>query len=90
MGNTCFASVLLQFYYSFPGFVELIYTFKDHQNPGKDDIETRQIRSGCKVILELQVLFAMMQSGIQSYVDPSEVLHAIVDEMGDKFRYGEE
>jgi hypothetical protein len=35
-------------------------------------------------------MFAKIQSGIQSYVDPTEVLTAIVDAFGEKFQFGQE
>jgi hypothetical protein len=35
-------------------------------------------------------MFAKMQSGIQSYVDPTEVLTAIVDAFGEKIQFGRE
>jgi hypothetical protein len=53
-------------------------------------LETRQIKSGQEVIHQLKRMFAKIQSGIQSYVDPTEVLTAIVDEIGEKFQFGQE
>jgi len=35
-------------------------------------------------------MFAKIQSGIQSYVDPTDVLACIVDEIGEKFQTGQE
>ncbi len=82
--------MLFQIYYSLPGFVEQIYTFKNHSNQGKDEIDTKQIRSGCEVNNQLQRMFARIQMGIQSYVDPTDVLNGIVDGFGEKFKFGQE
>ena len=35
-------------------------------------------------------MFAKIQSGIQSYVDPTEVLTAIVDAFGEKIQFGQD
>ena len=55
---------------------------KNQEPTGKNEIETKKIKSGIKVIGELQRLFAKMQMGVAASVDPTEVLDSIVDDNG--------
>lgn len=59
---------------------------------GKEDdsVQKKKIESGKKLIRELKKLFARMAKGNKKYVDPSGVLHSIVDDFGQRVQIGEE
>lgn len=59
---------------------------------GKEDdsVQKKKIESGKKLICELKKLFARMAKGNKKYVDPSGVLHSIVDDFGQRVQIGEE
>ena len=66
-----------------PSFVERIFAFEcSEQLTGNNELETKKIQSGQKLIKELKKMFATMAIGNRSYVDPRPVLEAIVDESG--------
>ena len=82
VGNTCYFNSLLQIYYSLPNFVERIFKLQDKELKGKDETMTKRIQSGRKMIGELKKVFAQMAIGNKSYVEPSAILKAIVDDAG--------
>ena len=53
-------------------------------------LKNAKVKSGKELILELQKLFAAMCMGSKKYLDPSAVLTSIVDDVGEKFKIGEE
>ena len=84
-----------------PEFVGQILHYKDdgnqqsnigsqiEQKPGQA-LKNVKINSGKELIAELQKLFAAMCIGNKKYLDPSAVLTSIVDDVGEKFKVGEE
>ena len=82
VGNTCYFNSLLQIYYSLPNFVERILKLEDKDLKGMDELMTKRIQSGRTMIKELKLVFALMANGNKSYVEPSAVLKAIVDDSG--------
>lgn len=84
IGNTCYFNSLLQVYYCLPSFVEKIFAFEGNENniTGADELETKKIRSGVKLINELKKMFGTMAVGNRRYVDPRPVLESIVDDSG--------
>ena len=55
-----------------------------------DELETKKIRSGVKLINELKKMFGTMAAGNRRYVDPRPVLESIVDDSGHQFHIGDE
>ena len=53
-------------------------------------MKNAKVKSGKELIFELQKLFAAMCMGSKKYLDPSAVLTSIVDDVGEKFKIGEE
>lgn len=91
IGNTCYFNSLLQVYYCLPSFVEKIFAFEGTEAiEGKDELETKKIRSGVKLINELKKMFGTMAVGNRRYVDPRPVLESIVDDSGHQFHIGDE
>ena len=90
MGNTCYFNSLLQIYYSLPNFVERIFKREDQELQGKDELMTKRIQSGRKMVEELKKVFALMATGNKSYVEPSAILKAIVDDSGHQVQIGDE
>ena len=57
-----------------------------NSNNAKDNntaLRKKLVKSGMKLIHELQILFASMALGKKKYVDPNGVLKAVVDDQGD-------
>ena len=46
-------------------------------------LRKKLVKSGMKLIHELQILFASMALGKKKYLDPNGVLKAVVDDQGD-------
>ena len=91
VGNTCYFNSLLQIYYSLPNFVQKILLFKNQDDlQGKDETETKKIKSGLALFQQLQIMFAKMAVGNKSYIDPKPVLATIVDNSGNQFQIGDE
>jgi len=90
VGNTCYFNSLLQIYYSLPNFVERIFKREDKELQGKDELMTKRIQSGRKMVEELKKVFALMATGNKSYVEPSAILKAIVDDSGHQVQIGDE
>lgn len=53
-------------------------------------LRKKLIKSGMKLIHELQILFTSMALGKKKYLDPSGVLESVVDDQGDQVAIGEE
>jgi exoribonuclease II len=63
--------------------------FDKNEVLGKNEVETKKIQSGRKIIKELQRTFGFMESGIKSYVKPTELMNVIVDDNGKALVAGE-
>ena len=53
-------------------------------------LRKKLVKSGMKLIHELQILFTTMALGKKKYLDPSGVLQSVVDDQGDQVAIGEE
>ena len=82
VGNTCYFNSLLQIYFSLPNFVERILKCEDKDLKGHDELMTKRIQSGRKMIEEIKKIFALMAVGNKAYLEPSAILKAIVDDSG--------
>ena len=80
IGNTCYFNSLLQIYYSIPSFVEKVFILKDEEIKVPDELKSKKINSGRVIITELKKVFASLALGNKSYVEPSAILKAIVDD----------
>jgi ubiquitin C-terminal hydrolase len=90
VGNSCYVSSLLQFYYSLPQFVQIIFGFKNViQVDGKRELEAKLIESGAKIICELQRAFAFMAMGVKGYYKPTQLLDVILDDTGTSLEQGQ-
>lgn len=106
IGNTCYFNSLLQVYYTMPDFVQKILAFEveDLGEPqaaqdaaagasgSKENVPLKQklVKSGMKLVKELQLLFATMALGKKKYLDPSGVLESVIDDQGDQVAIGDE
>ena len=57
---------------------------------GQDSLELKLVKSGMKLVRELQWLFTRMATGKVKYLNPSGVLESVVDDQGDRLTIGEE
>jgi len=53
-------------------------------------LRKKLVKSGMRLIEELQILFTSMALGKKKYLDPNGVLESVLDDQGDQVAIGEE
>ena len=88
VGNTCYFNSLIQSYYMIPKLVEEIEGFNPH--PSFNETQENTVAQKSKnLVQQLQRLFAFMTRSHRKYQDPSAVLNALVDDLGNQVIFGE-
>lgn len=82
VGNTCYFNSLLQTYFMIPKFVQEVLTF--HCAEGTEGSKSTNL------VEQLQKLFTSLIRSNQKYVDPLNVLHALVDDYGNHIQIGDQ
>lgn len=91
VGNTCYFNSLLQAYFMIPDFVKEILSFQEPKFDSDDATQqTRLQRASLKLVKQLQRLFCAMTRSHRRYVDPSNVLNALVDDFGNQLMIGDQ
>ena len=98
IGNTCYFNSLVQFYFMIPKLALEIITYSCHhshktQEPPQDEGKKLEFfrKKACITLVEnLQMLFSSMICSIRKYIDPSKVLHALVDDFGNQILVGDQ
>jgi ubiquitin carboxyl-terminal hydrolase 25/28 len=101
IGNTCYVNSLLQTYFSNEKFVKAVLDFdpeskikeealKSPQKGGEKDVKQYRVTASVKLVKHLQKLFAMMIRSHKKYVDPTNVLNTVVDDMGNPIPIGDQ
>jgi len=102
IGNTCYVNSLFQTYFMSEKFVAAIlqynpevillddYMTASESNKTDRDVKKVRIEASIKLAKSLQRLFAMMIKSHKRYVDPTEVLNSVVDDLGQKIPIGDQ
>ncbi|CAG9320649.1 USP28_3 [Blepharisma stoltei] len=94
IGNTCYFNSLMQSYFMIPTLVEKILNFRPHpsqlQNLQDDSVENTRKKASIELVKQLQRLFAHMIRSNRLYVDPGNVLKALVDDFGNQIAIGDQ
>jgi ubiquitin carboxyl-terminal hydrolase 25 len=85
IGNTCYFNSLIQTYFMIPKFIKEILSFK----PDPSKVSKNQ-KTSINLIEQMQFLFGCMILGNKKFIDPSNVLDALVDDFGNKILVGEQ
>jgi ubiquitin carboxyl-terminal hydrolase 25/28 len=91
VGNTCYFNSLLQAYFMIPNFVKEILSFQDTGPRESEDSEQQRLQSASiQLVHQLQRLFASMIRSHRRYLDPSDVLKSLVDDLGNQLIIGDQ
>ena len=98
IGNTCYFNSLIQFYFMIPKLVQEILTFSCHPSHKTQELPTEErkkldflIKKASITLLEnMQKLMSSMIYSNRKFIDPSKVLHALVDDSGNQILVGDQ
>jgi ubiquitin carboxyl-terminal hydrolase 25/28 len=91
VGNTCYFNSLLQAYFMIPNFVKEILSFQDTNPRESQDSQQQRLQSASiQLVHQLQRLFASMIRSHRRYLDPSDVLKSLVDDLGNQLVIGDQ
>lgn len=98
IGNTCYFNSLVQFYFMIPKLVHEILTFTCHESqksePAPEDesgkLEYSLKKASISLVENLQKMFGFMVCSTRRYIDPTMVLHALVDDFGNQILVGDQ
>lgn len=91
VGNTCYFNSLLQAYFMIPEFVREILSFKEPLLLNSDSSQQSRLQSASlKLVKQLQLLFSALIRSHRRYLDPSNVLNALVDDFGNQLMIGDQ
>jgi ubiquitin carboxyl-terminal hydrolase 25/28 len=91
VGNTCYFNSLLQAYFMIPKFVQEVLAFKEVALEGTEDVQQgRVLSASLQLVKQLQRLFGYMTRSHRRYIDPSNVLSALVDDLGNQLMIGDQ
>ena len=98
IGNTCYFNSLVQFYFMIPKLVQEILTYCCHpshqtQVPPEDQAKKQQFllkKASIALVENLQRLLSFMVCSSRKYIDPTKVLHALVDDFGNQILVGDQ
>jgi ubiquitin carboxyl-terminal hydrolase 25/28 len=91
VGNTCYFNSLLQAYFMIPKFVQEVLAFKEVALKGTEDVQQGRLQSASlQLVKQLQRLFGYMIRSHRRYIDPSNVLSALVDDLGNQLMIGDQ
>ena len=98
IGNTCYFNSLVQFYFMIPKLVQEILTYSCHpshqvQPPPEDEAQKQQYllkNASIALVENLQKLLSSMVYSTRKYIDPTKVLHALVDDFGNQILVGDQ
>lgn len=89
VGNTCYFNSLLQAYFMVPKFVRELLSFRE-ASTGLEDAQQNSQSASLKLVRQLQRLFTAMICSHRRYIDPSNVLEALVDDLGNPILIGDQ
>lgn len=98
IGNTCYFNSLIQFYFMIPKLVQEILSYSCHpshknlevSNDGPKKLERMRKDASIKFVENLQKLISSMICSNMKYIDPTKVLHALVDDFGNQILVGDQ
>ncbi|CAG2108466.1 unnamed protein product, partial [Medioppia subpectinata] len=83
LGATCYVNCLLQVWFHNPIFRSMIYRWKPEEDPEENELDTNSVGFPEEVFVpktcigKLQLIFALMQFGVRSSVDPKPIIKCL-------------